>query len=104
MLTHCCEQPQRRRARPTPPRIATKAWVLGLKRCAVPPPLLPPRFPPGASWNAAVPTVNVLRQFETNSGVLKSPERQPFAPSARWRRKINYPLLPGDFDRPEVGA
>jgi hypothetical protein len=45
-----------------------------------------------------------LRQFETNSGVLKSPERQPFAPSARWRRKINYPLLPGDFDRPEAGA
>ncbi|WP_219506479.1 phage major capsid protein [Nonomuraea ceibae] len=35
---------------------------------------LPPRFTPRAQWMAALPIINLLRQFETGNGALKFPE------------------------------
>lgn len=74
---------------------------------------LPPRFQPNASWTAALPIINILRQFETGSGALKFPGLQATPPTLLGRTMYensnmdgtinaaasenNYPLLYGDF-------
>lgn len=74
---------------------------------------LPPRFQPNASWTAALPIINILRQFETGSGALKFPGLQATPPTLLGRTMYensnmdgtinaaasenNYPLVYGDF-------
>lgn len=75
---------------------------------------LPPRFQPTASWNAALPIINVLRQFETVAGALKFPGLQANPPTLLGRTMYensnmdgtinaaatenNYPILYGAFE------
>jgi HK97 family phage major capsid protein len=59
---------------------------------------LPPRFQPNASWNAALPIINFLRQAETTNGALKFPALQDNPPMLLGRTMYENSNMDGTFD------
>ncbi len=56
---------------------------------------LPPRFQPNATWQASLPVLNVLRQFETANGAVKFPGLMDGSPHLLGRAVHENSALPG---------